>query len=180
MLNIEPHFAVSGELFVRLALAHRLSIGFCMKSSCQYSVVPSTGHLSSVWNCVRKSLIIWDNKVKRRQDHQFSQVSYREEKRVQNARERARTGGGPQQVVDLTEAEEEALQISRTLECLSIRDGETGTLQMSGPSTTAEGDSSEELPASEGALSHLTESSTSTDSHTSVGPSSQLVGLAPA
>ncbi|XP_067828408.1 uncharacterized protein [Heptranchias perlo] len=54
--------------------------------------------------------------------------------------------------------------------------------QTSGPSTTAvtgEGDSSEELPASEGAPPHLSEPSTSADAHTSVDPSGQLVGLAP-
>ncbi|XP_067863305.1 myosin-binding protein H-like isoform X3 [Heptranchias perlo] len=44
---------------------------------------------------------------------------------------------------------------------------------------TGEGDSSEGLPASEGAPSHLSEPSISADTHTSVGPSPQLVGVAP-
>ncbi|XP_067857758.1 ankyrin repeat domain-containing protein 55 [Heptranchias perlo] len=104
------------------------------------------------------------------------------EKRAQNARERARTGEGPQQVVVLTDTEEGAPEISLTLECLSIGDAETGIPQTSGPSTTAvagEANSSEELPASVNALSHLSEPSTSADTHTSVGPINQLAELAP-
>ncbi|XP_067860701.1 uncharacterized protein [Heptranchias perlo] len=59
--------------------------------------------------------------------------------------------------------------------------GETGSAQTAGPSATAvtaEGDSSEDLPASEAASSHLSEPSTSADTHTSVGPLPHLVGLA--
>ncbi|XP_067848274.1 uncharacterized protein ttc6 [Heptranchias perlo] len=53
------------------------------------------------------------------------------EKRCKNARERARTGGGlPHQVV-LTDAEVDVLEISHTLHCLSVADGEAGSAETS-------------------------------------------------
>ncbi|XP_067850681.1 uncharacterized protein [Heptranchias perlo] len=48
----------------------------------------------------------------------------------------------------------------------------------SAAAVTTESDSSEELPASEGTSSHLSEPSTSADTHTSVGPRPHLVGVA--
>ncbi|XP_067832504.1 uncharacterized protein [Heptranchias perlo] len=81
----------------------------------------------------------------------------------------------------LTDAEVEALEISRTLHCLSMADGESGSGETAGPSAidvSVEGDSSEDMPVSEGASSHMSLASTSADTHTSVGPPPQLVGIA--
>ncbi|XP_067850678.1 uncharacterized protein [Heptranchias perlo] len=92
-----------------------------------------------------------------------------------------RSEGGPQHQAVLTGAEQEALEVSRTLGCPSVGDTETATQQTAGPSAaavTTESDSSEELPASEGTSSHLSEPSTSADTHTSVGPRPHLVGVA--
>ncbi|XP_067862464.1 uncharacterized protein [Heptranchias perlo] len=51
------------------------------------------------------------------------------EKRCKNARERARTRGGPPHVLVLTDAEVEALDISGTQHCLSMADGESGAAE---------------------------------------------------
>ncbi|XP_067845751.1 outer dense fiber protein 2-like isoform X3 [Heptranchias perlo] len=54
------------------------------------------------------------------------------EKRSKNNRERARTGGGPPQVVELTDAEVEALDLARTRHCLSVADGECVAAETAG------------------------------------------------
>ncbi|XP_067860716.1 uncharacterized protein [Heptranchias perlo] len=103
------------------------------------------------------------------------------EKRCKNARERDRTGGGPPHVLELTDAEVEALELSGTQLCLSVGDGESGATASAGPSASAsceEGDSSEDMPVSEGASSHQSQPSTSAETRTSVGPPRQLVGVA--
>ncbi|XP_067863103.1 uncharacterized protein [Heptranchias perlo] len=64
---------------------------------------------------------------------------------------------------------------------LSVADGEAWAAETSGPSASAvsvEGDSSEDMPVSEGPSSHMSQASTSADTHTSVGPPPQLVGIA--
>ncbi|XP_067848267.1 uncharacterized protein [Heptranchias perlo] len=109
--------------------------------------------------------------------NRFNDLIRSGKKRAQNTRERTRTGGGPPQIAQLTDAEEEAMEINGTIAFLSLGHGEIGNPQMPGSSRSQEEcgemedlDSSEDLIPSEGAPSQDREPCTSADTRTSMGP----------